>query len=219
VSERRGGIGGVVEDLQAVLADGLAALANASLDLDPASRARLAALEGYRVQVVADAPPPLGPQHLGLTVTAGELRFHARALERPNVIVRGAPMNLVAWLASGGAAASGNLTIDGDGTVLQELMSLVRGFRPDPGGPLERLLGPELAARALGGVELMLAGLRSAAEAARATVGGGAVRQFVDRRQLERFLDDLDDLRLRVDRLAARVGAEEARNPGRRPPP
>jgi ubiquinone biosynthesis accessory factor UbiJ len=217
MSDRRSGAGAVVEDLQAVLADGLAALANASLDLDPASQARLAALEGYRVQVVADAPPPLGPLHLGLTVTAGRLRFHARALDRPNVIVRGAPMDLATWLATGQATASGGLTIDGDGTVLQELMNLVRGFRPDPGGPLERLLGPDLAARALGGVELMLAGLRSAAEAAGAAVGQGAARQFVDRQQLERFLDGVDDLRLRVDRLAARVSAREAREDERQP--
>jgi ubiquinone biosynthesis accessory factor UbiJ len=200
----------MVEDLQALLADGLAALANASLDLDPASRARLATLEGYRIQVVAEAPPLLAQQHLGLTVTGGRLRFHARALDRPNVIVRGAPTDLALWLATGQARSNGGLSIDGDGTVLQELMSLVRGFRPDPGGPLARLLGPDLAAQALGGVELLLTGLRSAAEAAGAAVSRGAAGQFVDRKQLERFLDDVDDLRLRVDRLGARISAHEA---------
>ena len=38
-----------------------------------------------------------------------------------------------------------------------------------------------------------------------------AARAFVDGAQVERFLDELDDLRLRADRLAARVRAEEQR--------
>jgi ubiquinone biosynthesis accessory factor UbiJ len=201
--------------LQAVLADGLAALANASLDLDPASRARLAALEGYRVQVVAAAPPPLGDQHFGLSVTAGKLRVHARAVERPNVIVRGAPLDLVAWLLAGEGASGSRLVIDGDGTVLQELTAVLRAFRPDLGAPLERLLGPDIAGRALGGVELALAALRSAFEAAGSTVHRRAVGTFVDRAQMERYLDDLDALRLRVDRLAARVQFEEQRRGSR----
>lgn len=223
MSERRAaGVTALAEDLQALLADGLAALANASLDLDPASQARLAALEGYRIQIIVDAPPPLGPQHLGLSVTAGRLRFHPRSVERPNVIVRGAPLDLLSWLAAGERVPPARLFIDGDGTVLQELMALVRGFRPDPAGPLGRLLGRDLAAQTLGGIELALAGLRSAAEAAGTAISRGAARQFVDRPQLERFLDQVDDLRLRVDRLSARVGAVEARkaqDDERRSPP
>jgi ubiquinone biosynthesis accessory factor UbiJ len=201
--------------LLAVLADGLATLVNASLDLDPASRARLAALEGYRVQITADAPAPVGARHFGLSVTAGQLRLHALALERPNVIVRGAPWDLAAWLFAGESASGSRLVIDGDGTVLQELTAMLRAFRPDLGVPVERLLGPDLASRAIGSVELALAGLRSAFEAAGTGVRRSAAQTFVDRARMERFLDDVDDLRLRIDRLAMRVQAEEQRRASR----
>jgi len=56
-------------------------------------------------------------------------------------------------------------------------------------------------------VGLGAAGACAALEAARA----GAAETFVDRRQAERLLDELDDLRMRVDRLGARVAAEEQR--------
>lgn len=196
---------------EAVLVDGLAALANASLDLDPISRAKLAALEGYQVQIISEAPSPLGERHFGLTVTAAGLRFHARALERPNVIVRGTPLDLATWLLAGEGAAGTRLVIDGDATVLQQLLAVLRGFRPDPAVPLERLLGRDLTTRALGGVELALSALRSAFDAAGGSMRQQAARTFADSRQLEGFLDELDDLRLRVDRLAARVTAEELR--------
>ncbi|MFU8815965.1 MAG: hypothetical protein ACNA7W_11515 [Pseudomonadales bacterium] len=197
--------------LEAVLADTLAALANASLDLDPVSHARLAALEGCLVQITTEAPPPLGERHFGLTVSGGRLRFYAHALERPHVIVRGTPIDLAMSLFAREGAAGARVVIDGDATMLRQLTAVLRGFRPDPGIPLERLLGRDLAGRALGGVELALATLRSAFDAAGASVRQGAARNFADSRQLEGFADELDELQLRVDRLAARVRAEEQR--------
>src|SRR5690606_31205926 len=61
--ERRG--------LDSVLADVLADLANRSLDLDPASRARLTALEGRRLQLSTTLPGPLGRRDFTLTVSGG----------------------------------------------------------------------------------------------------------------------------------------------------
>jgi ubiquinone biosynthesis protein UbiJ len=210
-ARRSAGLEAVLADGLTMLADALAALANGSLDLDPASQARLNALEGYRVQVTAQVPKPLGERHFGLTVTAGRLRFHAHALENPNVIVSGTPLDLALWLLAGEGGSGARLTIDGDGTTLQELTTLIRDFRPDLGTPLERLLGPDLAGRALGGVGLALATVRSAFAAAGSTVRQGAAQNFVDRAQMERYQDQVDDLRLRVDRLAARVLSEEQR--------
>ena len=195
--------------LDSVLADALAALANASLDLDPASRSRLAGLEGRQIQVTALLPPPLGERHFALAVTAARLRFHLHAPERPNVVVRGTAPDLLAWLAAGEGAAAARLGIDGDETALAELGAALKAFRPDLGGPLSHLVGEELAQAALGAAELALAVTRSALEGAGLTVRDEAARVFVDRTRMERFLDELDDLRLRVDRLDARVQAQE----------
>lgn len=192
--------------LESVLADALAELANRSLDLDPAVRGRLEALEGHRLQLCAELPPPLTRRDFGLCVTSGRLRFYPHALEAPHVIVRGNPADLIAALVGGPA---GSVVIDGDTTVLQELKSALAGFRPDIGGPLSGLLGPELTRDALGTVELAFAALRSLAQGAGRGLGEEATRAFVCRPDLERFLDDLDDLRLRADRLKARVEARE----------
>ncbi len=211
MTARRGG-------LDSVLADTLAELANKGLDLDPVSRARLGALEGRRLQITVEMPPPLAARDLGLTVLAERLRFFPHAPEAPHAVIRGTPAALAAW-ALGGARDSARpsvrsderLFIDGDVALVQELGELLRGYRPDLGDPLERLLGPDLAGTALGTLELAGAALRSALEGVGHTVREGGARVFVDRAGAERFLDDLDDLRLRIDRLAARVTAEERR--------
>ncbi len=195
---------------EAVLVDLLADLVNRSLDLDPASRARLGALEGTRVQLTVELGP-LGNRDLALAVTSGRLRAFARPAEAPHVILRGNPAAIGAWLLGADPNGVGGLTIDGDSTALAQLSEVLKGFRPDLAGPLERLLGAEGARTLLGSAELAFAGLRSALEGAGRSVREGAADAFVDRRQAARFLDDLDDLRLRVDRLAARVAAEEQR--------
>lgn len=193
------------------LVDALAALANASLSLDPASRARLSALEGRSVGVVAELPAPLTPRPFTLQVDHARLCLHARALEQPNVIVRGSLPDLAQWLLTGATGGRGGLHIDGDTTVLLELAAVFRGFTPDPTGPLGRVLGPETAASLVGAGEMAFAGLRSAAAAVGGSLRQGAAERFVNRQQMDRFLDALDDMKLRVDRLGARVSAEEAR--------
>ena len=197
--------------LETMLADALATLANASLDLDPAGRARLSALEGRRVQIVAELPPPLTARHFTLEVEDARLRLHSRDLDRPNVVVTGSVPDLAQWLLTGETGARGGLRIDGDTTVLLELAAVFRGFTPDLAGPLSRVVGEETAASLLGAGEMAMAGLRSAAAAVTGSLRQGAADRFVSRQQMDRFLDALDDMKLRVDRLGARVSAEEAR--------
>jgi ubiquinone biosynthesis accessory factor UbiJ len=198
--------------LGAVLADALAELANRSLALDPASRARLSALEGRQIQLTTELPPPLGRQDQTLTVEGGRLRLLSRPADRPNVIVRGSPVDLAGWLLRNENAPESRLEIEGDSTVLAELRAVLVAFRPDLGAPLRRVFGDEFAQTALGTAELALASLRSALEGAGQTVRDGAARAFVDRVQTDAFLDELDDLSLRVDRLSARVQAQEQRH-------
>jgi ubiquinone biosynthesis protein UbiJ len=191
----------------AVLADVLADLTNTSLALDPASRARLAALEGRRVQINTTLGP-LGQRVFSLTVSAGRLRFYTHPVDAPHVIVQGDPPTLLAWLI-GAEEPARRLVIEGDTTVLGELNGVLRSFRPDLGKPLTRVVGADAARTALGTAELVLAGLRSALQGAGHGLRDGAAQTFVDRPRMERLLDDLDDLRLRVDRLGARVAARE----------
>lgn len=201
----------LADGLPAVFADALADLANRSLALDPAAAARLATLEGHRIQFSTDLPEPMGARDLTITVNDGRLRLYPRALPEPNVIVSGRPADLVAWLFGDGVASGPgrDLRIDGDGAVLQELTQAIESFRPDLAGPLGSLLGAETARSALGTAELALATLRSAFEGAGQTVRDSAARTFVSQSEAARLLDELDDLRLRVDRLAARVAAQE----------
>lgn len=197
--------------LDSVLADALADLANRSLELDPAHRARLAALEGRRVQLTAQLPQPMGSRDFALTVAHQQLRFFPHAPESPNVIVRGTPADLAAWLFGAEGSARSRLAIDGDVAVLGELRAALTAFRPDLGTPLQRLLGPDFAQAALGTAELALATLRSVLEGAGHGVRDSAARSFAERESADRFLDELDDLRLRVDRLNARIREQEQR--------
>ncbi|MDZ7670239.1 MAG: SCP2 sterol-binding domain-containing protein [Gammaproteobacteria bacterium] len=195
---------------EAVLADMLAELANRSLDLDPASRARLAALEGSRIQLTAQFPG-FGPRDFTLSVQAGRLRLFPHALEAPQIIVRGSAADLAAAIFGASDSARSRLEIDGDHNVLQELTAAVHGYRPDLDGPLSRMLGPQAATSVLGTAEMALAGLRSALEGAGSSMRQSASRAFVDRAEANRLIDDLDDLRQRIDRLGARVAAREQR--------
>ncbi len=195
---------------EAVLADMLADLANRSLELDPASRARLAALEGSRVQLTTPFPG-LGPRDFTLSVQAGRLRLFPHALEDPHVLVRGSAADLAATILGASDTARSRLEIHGDSSVLQALTAALHGYRPDLDGPLSRMLGPEAAHSVLGAAEMALAGLRSALEGAGSSVRQSAARAFVDRVQANRLADELDDLRLRIDHLGARVAAQEQR--------
>lgn len=197
--------------LDAVLADGLAELVNAALSLDPTSLARLSGLEGRRAQISAELPEPLGQRHLGVTIEAGRLRLFSRQIDEPNVIIRGSPADLSAWLFGRDTGAGSGLVIDGDPTVAQELTGLFGAFRPDLAGPLERLLGRDAADSVLGSAELAFATLRSTLEGVGQAVRQGSGQAFVDRSLARRYFDELDDLRLRIDRLTARVEAEERR--------
>ncbi len=194
---------------EALISDAVGELINRTLSLDPAHAGRLTALEGRRMQLSADFPAPLGPRDLTVTVQAGTLRLIPRPQPDPQVIVRAAPAELASWITSGGER--GTVNIDGDSAVLQELTALLRDFHPDLAAPLAALLGPDQASRAVGGLELAFAGVRSLLQGARHSVRDGAVQTFVDRPAADRLVDDIQDLRLRVERLGARVSAEEQR--------
>ncbi len=194
--------------LDTFFADVLETFSNAVLGLDPESPERLRILEGRSLQFESSAPQ----QVLTLTVRDARIVMLAEPVDTPNVIVRGRMQDLLAWFAATSQASQTNqrVEIDGDETTLFEVMDVFKRFAPDPGYPFNNFIASEIGQNLLGAAELAIAGLRSAVEGAGSAMQQSAANQYLDQSHVNAFLERLEDLRLRVDRLAARVGAAEA---------
>jgi ubiquinone biosynthesis protein UbiJ len=197
--------------LEAALTDAMLDLANGALALDPATPARLAVLGGRRIRLDVELPPPLGVRSALIEVRDGRLLRARDNAPPPHVIVTGTPLALGAWLAGAEGGMAGSVRIDGDGALLAELRGLLGHYRPDPGGPLERVIGRDATRRLLGAAEMAAAAARTAMEGGLDEARRRARRTLATRRELHAFLDRLDELGLRVDRLSARVSEQERR--------
>ena len=193
---------GMIEDAIAAVATNLS---RASLGSDPATRERLLALEGRLVRVDCELPA----LSFFLQVKGGELLCRPTVDEKPNVVVTGNGVDLARWLAA--PARIDGIQIEGDEAVLLELSSALAGFSPNLLSPLTRFLGPETAQTLLGGAELAVSAFRSAAEGVGLALEKTAANRFVTRADTNALLDALDELRLRIDRLASRIKDEEQR--------
>lgn len=220
--------------LESVVADLLGTLSNAGLQLDPLSQARLRALEGHRVWFDISLPTALAAQNLTLTIAVGNpdpdftgpgaggpdlagsrpadrrLEFTAGCHGQPNAIVRGSMPALFAWL-TGSDDAGSTLTFEGDEAVLAELTGILTNFEPDLAEPLTTFLGADAADNLIGVAETAFASLRSVLQGLGNAVQDTAGRSYVNSPNLSTLLNGLDDLQLRIDRLAAKVQAAEKR--------
>ena len=120
--------------------------------------------------------------------------------------------------AAGGAVKIGGDGPDGDDEWsqirrkrLQAVAALFRDLQPDLAEPLAQMIGRDAADNLIGAAEAGFAFLRSAAESL-ATGARKEIRNtwLTDQAQ-ESLLDRMDDLRLRIDRLDARVRLAEER--------
>jgi ubiquinone biosynthesis protein UbiJ len=221
-SDRAARLPSGLAQLVALLADGLGEFATATLALDPVGAARLAALEGARILIRARPPAGMpGPEEIpfGLRVTSGRLRVVAGPVERPRVIVSGSIADLARWALARGATGTSGLQIDGDTQVLETLAAIAHDYRPEFEPPLTRLLGPGPAKGLIEAAEFAFAGLRTVLQTAATGVRQGAGQWFATESAAARFLDELDELKLAVDRLEARVAAAELRRHGAVPDP
>ncbi len=208
-----------LQQLATLLADGLAEFANATLGLDSAGAARLAALDGSRVLIRTRGPAVLpGADALGFTlqVSNGRLRLLPGATGDANTIVTGGLPDLAGWALSRGRRTPAGLRIEGDTQLLETLAEIAAGYHPDLERPLGRIVGPANATRMLAAAEVAFAGMRSLLQGVTAGAKQGAGRWFATNDGLVGFLDELDELRLEVDRLAARVAAAERHTERRR---
>ncbi len=177
-------------------------LSHQALEADPATAARLAGMAGRCVEFDCTIPPLQCHVQItdqGITAVPG----HA---DQPDAIVRGTATDLAAWLLP---TNLGNVTVDGDETLLVELRNILSRYQPDLAGPLNSLVGEQAAATLLGTAEMALKGLRALFEGIGQSMQRQAAGQFIARDHIDQLLRDIDELRLRIDRLSAGVTQAE----------
>lgn len=199
--------------LLARLGAGLEAALNRALALDPESDANLASLEGRRIGV------ELRGMNLALAIGVrdGKLRVGPHWESAPDLNVRAAPASLLAFALRRGEHAPlppGKVEISGDAHLARTLEKVARDFHPDFEEAFARTFG-DVAGVAL--AHALRAAFAQARESAQALAQDAAEflreesRDLVAEAQMEQFLDDVDALRERADRLEARLARIGAR--------
>ncbi|HEV2607894.1 MAG TPA: SCP2 sterol-binding domain-containing protein, partial [Xanthomonadaceae bacterium] len=180
---------------------------------DPALRNELSALEGRRIQLTMEAPSLA----MELTVRDGRLAvgpakadFGDAGLE-PDLAVRGTLGGLLAqlpFLRPSAGSGTGKMKIAGDAELARQLQRLAERYDPDWNLPFTEVFGDVLGVQLASGVRAALrAGRDGAAQLARhgADFLTEESRDVIGRAELDAHLDDVDALRDRVERLAARM--------------
>jgi len=185
----------------------LEAALNRGLALDEATRAQLGTLEGRRIGVELRGTPLA----LAITVDGGRLRVGPHWQAASDLNLRAAPGSLLAFALRKGDESPrppGKVDISGDAELARRIEKLLHGFRPDIEEAFAKTFGDVVGvplARALHGA------FTWSRESADALVRDGAEflrddsRDLIAPAEMDRFLDDVDALRERVDRLVARI--------------
>jgi len=197
-----------VDPIEAMFTRILGSAGNLALRLDPLSAARLEALDGRTLRFEIATPGRTEPRILTLSVNDGQIQWLARSTDQPNVIVSGSLPAIAGLLAN--PEATTDVFIDGDESILTEFGDLLKRFEPDLAGPVSELVGTELADDLIGMAEAGIAFLRSASESVTRAAAESARDSYLGGEELDAMLNELDALRLRTDRLAARVGLLES---------
>lgn len=185
---------------------------NRALGLDPDTRAALAGLDGQRLQLHLESPPLA----MEVTVDGEALRVGPLQGEEPDLAVRaglGALLGHLPMFRGGDAAPVGKVRISGDAELARRLQRLAEGFDPDFDQPFAEMLGPLLGPQV---AKALRAALREARVQGTAFAKAGVEylteesRDLVPKAEQQAFFDDVDALRDRVERLAARLAGPAA---------
>lgn len=185
----------------------LQAALNRALALDPDTRSQLRRLDG-RALSVEFRNTPLA---LRLAVNGEALEVGPAFAGDSALRVAATPGSLVAMLLRQGddaVLAPGKVEIAGDAELARRLEKIAGGYRPDFEEAFTRVFGDVLGVKIAQG---FAAGLRYARERGEALVRDGAdylreeSRDLVAPGEMDEFLDDVDALRERSERLEARV--------------
>lgn len=193
--------------LLAVLGRALESALNRAVDLDPDTRARFAALSGRAITVdFKDVLPPLR-----ISVERERLRV-GPAFEGSSALrVAATPGTLLAMaLARGseGLMSPGRIEIAGDAELARRLEQTASRYTPDFDAAFTGVFGDVLGfqiARAVRGALTWSRGSAQALASDAAEFLTEESRDLVARAELDIFLDEVDVLRERADRLDAAV--------------
>lgn len=199
--------------LAALARAGEAAL-NRAIDLDPETRTALAALDGRAVTVDLDGTPLA----LRIAVEGSRLAIGPAFAGESALRVAATPGAFLA-LARGreDAITPGRVQVSGDADLARRLERIATRFAPDFDEAFARVFGDVAGFQIARGARRALAGL---ARSARALAQDTAEylteesRDLVARPEIDDFLDEVDALRERADRLDARV--KRLARPGKR---
>ena len=189
---------------------------NRALGLDPQAQAALAALEGRRIGV------QLRGANLALAVAVhdGRLAVGPHWEQPADLNLHASPASLFAFALRRGDDSPlppGKVEISGDAELARRLEKLLRDFRPDVEEAFAKTFGDVL------GVPLARAFLGAVAwtrDTAQALAQDSAEylreesRDLIAPAEMEQFLDAVDGVRERADRLDARVQRLAARTRG-----
>lgn len=207
----------VPNPLLAVLGRALEAALNRIVDLDPDTRARLAALDGRAITLDFKGTLP----SMRISVAGDRLAIGPGFAGESALRVTARPGSLLSLAFARGKDAAlppGRVDIAGDAELARRLEQVATRFRPDFDEAFARVFGDVLGfqvARAIrGGLAWSRASARALArDTAEFLTEEG--RDLVAKAELETFLDDVDGLRERADRLDARVRRLAASGPAR----
>jgi ubiquinone biosynthesis protein UbiJ len=191
----------------------LEAVLNRALSLDEPTRAHLGALDGRRVGIELTGTPLA----LAIHVDQGRLRVGPHWQATANLNVRGAPGSLLAFAlrrSEESSLAPGKVDISGDAELARRVEKLLRGFRPDVEEAFAKTFGDIIGVPLARTLHAAFDWSRESAEAlARDTADflRDESRDLIAPAEMDQFLDDVDGLRDRVERLAARVALAGAR--------
>jgi ubiquinone biosynthesis protein UbiJ len=190
----------------------LEAVLNRALSLDEPTRAQLGALEGRRVGIELTGTPLA----LAIEVHEGRLRVGPHWQAAGNLNLRAAPASLLAFALRRGdeSPVPGKVDISGDAELARRVEKLLRGFRPDIEEAFAKTFGDVIGVPLARTLHAAFDWSRESAEAlARDTADflRDESRDLIAAAEMDQFLDEVDGLRDRVERLAARVALANAR--------
>ncbi|MDN5925243.1 MAG: SCP2 sterol-binding domain-containing protein [Xanthomonadales bacterium] len=183
---------------------------NRGVALDPALRESLAALDGQRVQLFLRGPE----LRFNVRVDADRLRVEAPA--EADLTIASTPGGLLGMAArrGGSSTASGKVAIAGDAELAQRLQHLMAAYTPDFEAALANQFGDVLGVPLARGLHAAVQGLRRHARNAAEDSADwlrDESRQTPPRHEVDDWLDGVDSVRERADRLAARLQRLEAK--------
>ncbi len=197
-----------LNSLKPVAGRALEAALNGLLALDPDTRAALAKLDGRRIELALSAPDLA----LSITVRGEQLEVGPPdATTEPDLGLRatlGGLLSQLPFLRPANSTPVGKLRLNGDAELARTLQRLAQRFDPDWDKPFADAFGPILGPQIARGLrEGLRGGRRVAGNLARdaAEFLTEESRDVLGKAELSAFHDDVDALRDRAERLAARL--------------